>query len=192
VLLDLGAVAKGLAIDLAARELQSCDSFAIDAGGDLYLRGMNRDGRPWSVGIRHPRVSGECIAAVQVTDHAVCTSGDYERVVGPPEEGRHDGPPEGGTNKGPAEAGHYREHHIIDPRTGSSPTSVVSVTVIAPSAMLADALATAVFVLGPERGLALLEELEVDGLIIDGRLEFRQTTGWPGLSTAASTKAADE
>jgi thiamine biosynthesis lipoprotein len=150
LLLDLGAIAKGLAIDLAARELQACGSYAIDAGGDLYLAGTNSEGQPWSIGIRHPRKPGECIAAVRVSDQAVCTSGDYEKG-----------------------------HHIIDPHTGSSPTNVASVTVIAPSAMLADALATAAFVLGPERGLALLDQVEVDGLIVDDHLELRRTPSWP-------------
>jgi len=157
LLLDLGAVAKGLAIDLAARELQPCGSYAIDAGGDLYLGGRNGDGQPWSIGIRHPHRPGACIAAVQISDRAVCTSGNYEKG-----------------------------HHIIDPGTGSSPATVASVTVIAPSAMLADALATAAFVLGPERGLALLEQLEVDGLIIDSSLALRSTPGWPGLSAVPS------
>ena len=175
LLLDLGAVAKGLAIDLAARELQPCGSYAIDAGGDLYLGGNNVNGQAWSIGIRHPRRPGECIAAVQVSDRAVCTSGDYERVLDRPDGGPHKGP-----ELGPP------EHHIIDPGTGSSPTRVASVTVIAPSAMLADALATAAFVLGPEHGLALLEELEVDGLIIDRGLQLRQTTGWSGLSAVAA------
>jgi FAD:protein FMN transferase len=185
LLLDLGAVAKGLAIDLAAQELHACGSYAIDAGGDLYLGGTNGARQPWSIGIRHPRKPGECIAAVQVVDKAVCTSGDYERVVtGPPDGGRHDGPAEGGRRKGPAKAGHYvetHEHHIIDPRTGSSPANVASVTVIAASAMLADALATAAFVLGPERGLALLEQLDVDGLMVDDNLELRRTKDWPGV-----------
>jgi FAD:protein FMN transferase len=171
LLLDLGAVAKGLAIDLAAKELESCGNFAIDAGGDLYLGGVNDERQPWSIGIRHPRMPGECIAAVRVTNQAVCTSGDYERVVGPP-EGRPD-------NR-PAEAGHSDQHHIIDPRTGTSPTDAASVTVIAASAMLADALATAAFVLGPEHGLALLERLEVDGLFVTPHLELIHTSGWPG------------
>jgi thiamine biosynthesis lipoprotein len=162
LLLDLGAVAKGLAIDLAARELQSCGSYAIDAGGDLYLGGTNSDRQPWSIGIRHPRKPGECIAAVHVSDRAVCTSGDYEKG-----------------------------DHIVDPRTGSSPATVASVTVIAPSAMLADALATAAFVLGPERGLALLEQLEVDGLIIDASLQLRRTTSWSTFALNATVDKPD-
>ena len=74
--LDLGAVAKGLAIDAAARELQPFGDFAIDAGGDLYLGGRNPDGAPWSVGIRHPRLDGRLIDSLRVSNKAVCTSGD--------------------------------------------------------------------------------------------------------------------
>jgi thiamine biosynthesis lipoprotein len=156
LLLDLGAVAKGLAIDLAARELESCGSFAIDAGGDLYLGGVNHEGQPWTIGIRHPRRPGECITSVRVTNQAVCTSGDYERMAGPAEVG----------------------HHIIDPRTGSSPSDVASVTVIAPSAMAADALATAAFVLGRDAGVALLREMGVEGLFVTTNLDLIPTPGW--------------
>lgn len=148
--LDLGAVAKGLAVDMAARELQPFGNFAIDAGGDVYCGGRNADGRRWTVGIRHPREDGAMIDAVQVSDAAVCTSGDYERR-------QADG------------------HHLLDPRTGTSATAAVSATVIAPTAMLADALATAAFVLGPVRGLALLERHGVDGLIVSPDL-VRHTT----------------
>src|SRR5580700_9354090 len=77
--LDLGAVAKGLAVDAAARELEPFRDFAIDAGGDLYLGGLNPQGAPWSVGIRHPRRDDELIDSLRVSNQAVCTSGDYER-----------------------------------------------------------------------------------------------------------------
>jgi thiamine biosynthesis lipoprotein len=144
LILDLGAVAKGLAVDLATRELRSFQNFAIDAGGDLYLGGCNPDGEPWSIGIRHPRSDHELIDSLRISDRAVCTSGDYERRAAADEEG----------------------HHILDPRTGSSANAVASVTVIAPTAMLADALATAAFVLGPGEGIQLFDRLGVDGLIV--------------------------
>jgi len=146
--LDLGAVAKGLAIDTAARELHAFTDFGIDAGGDLYLGGCNPHGAPWSVGIRHPRLHQEQIAVLSVTNQAVCTSGDYER---------------GG--------------HILDPRTGAPADAVASATVVAPTAMLADALATAAFVLGPAEGIALLDRLGVDGLIVTPQLERYATRG---------------
>jgi thiamine biosynthesis lipoprotein len=150
--LDLGAVAKGLAVDAAARELRDEADFAIDAGGDLWLAGLNRHGQPWSVGIRHPRRDGEVIETLRVTDTAVCTSGDYERAA-PIGDG----------------------HHVIDPRTGLSPDAVVSATAIAPSAMLADALATAALVLDPGESLALFNRHAAGGVIYTSDLR-RQAT----------------
>jgi len=141
LVIDLGAVAKGLAVDLAARELAPFENFAINAGGDLYLGGRNAEGEPWSVGIRHPRSDAELVEVVHVSNRAICTSGDYE--------------------KRSADGG----HHILDPRTGASANGVASVTAIAPTAMLADALTTAAFVLGPAEGIRLFDRLGVDGLI---------------------------
>jgi thiamine biosynthesis lipoprotein len=150
VLLDLGAVAKGLAIDMAAKELAPFENFAIDAGGDLYFGGHNRNGEPWSVGIRHPRREGAMIETLRISNSALCTSGDYERRT---------------------DAG----HHIIDPRTGDASIDVASATVQAPFAMVADGLATAAFVLGPERGIALLEKHGVKGMIITPTLDRYDT-----------------
>jgi thiamine biosynthesis lipoprotein len=147
-------VAKGLAVDAAARELEPFRDFAIDAGGDLYLGGRNPDGLPWSVGIRHPRNDRELIDSLRVSDKAVCTSGDYERIM------------PGG-----------QQHHILDPRTGVSPATVASVTVVAPTALAADALATAAFVLGPTDGLRLLQRHGVEGLIVTTSLDRIETSG---------------
>jgi thiamine biosynthesis lipoprotein len=158
--LDLGAVVKGLAVDMAARELASFRDFAIDAGGDLYLGGVNPEGEPWSVGIRHPRRDHELVASLRVSDQAVCTSGDYERRI-----------PGGEAASQPV------GHHILDPRTGLPAPAAASVTVLAPGAMLADALATAAFVLGPEDGTALLERMGVEGLIVTPELQRFQTSG---------------
>ena len=153
LILDLGAVVKGLAIDLAGKELASLGNFSIDAGGDIYVAGQNATGGLWRVGIRHPRLPEAVAAVLRVTNVAVCTSGDYERPA---------------TNGG---------HHIVDPRSGESPDDVASVTVVAPNAMLADALSTAAFVLGPERGLQLLESQGLDGLFLSPSLETRMTPG---------------
>lgn len=151
--LDLGAVAKGLAVDTAARELEPLRNFAIDAGGDLYLGGLNPQGEPWSVGIRHPRHGHELIDRLRASNQAVCTSGDYERSTA------------------------SSQHHILDARTGTPAGSVASATVVAPGAMLADALATAAFVLGPEKGIELLTRMGVEGLIITPELQRFETEG---------------
>ena len=147
--LDLGAVAKGLAVDAAARELQPCRNFAIDAGGDLYFGGHNARGEPWRAGVRHPRDPLALIERISVSDLAVCTSGDYERGA-----------------------------HILDPLRGEAAAGVASATVVASGAMLADALATAAFVLGAEQGTALLERLGVEGLIVTRDLACHRTRGW--------------
>ena len=153
LLFDLGAVAKGLAIDLAARELARFEDFAIDAGGDLYLGGHTAAFEPWSVGIRHPRNAAEVIETLRVSGAAVCTSGDYERRD--------------------ASGG----HHILDARTGVSPATVASVTTVHWSAMVADAVGTAAFALGPEAGLTFLEEHGIDGVIISETLDVVATAG---------------
>ena len=152
LVLDLGAVAKGLAIDMAVKELLPFRDFVIDAGGDLYLGGRNPDGEKWSIGIRHPREAGKVIDVLRLSDTAVCTSGDYERTSG---EG----------------------HHILDPRTGHSAGGAASVTVVAPTAMLADAVATAAFVLGPDEGLELCESLGFEALIFAADLTRHETDG---------------
>ena len=152
MVLDLGAVAKGLAIDMAARELLPFRDFAIEAGGDLYLGGKNPAGEAWSVGIRHPRLEGQLIDVLHVSDTAVCTSGDYEKRA---TEG----------------------HHILDPRTGGSAAGTASATVVAPTAMLADAVATAAFVMGPVEGIELCESLGLEALILASNLERHETNG---------------
>jgi thiamine biosynthesis lipoprotein len=157
--LDLGGVAKGLAIDAASRELAPLRDFAIDAGGDLYLGGSSRRRTPWEIGIRHPRRDGETIASVRVSNQAVCTSGDYERRS-----------PDG-------------SDHIMDPRgpkgpvIRANPSQVASATVVAPGAMLADGLSTAAFVLGPVHGMELLNRLGVEGLLVTSDLQQYETGG---------------
>jgi thiamine biosynthesis lipoprotein len=134
--LDLGGVAKGLAIDLAARALEEVCNFSIDAGGDLFLGGKNDEGADWSVGIRHPRKDHTVIEVLRVSDKAVCTSGDYER--------------------GP---------HIVDPAGQAPASGLASATVIAPTAMLADAASTAAFVLGPIDGADFCRRIGVAAIL---------------------------
>jgi thiamine biosynthesis lipoprotein len=158
LVLDLGAVANGLAVDMAARELAPFRDFAIDAGGDLYLAGLNAAGQPWHVGIRHPRADNVILDALRVSDRAVCTSGDYER------------------------SGTSGEPHIVDARARGAAPAAASVTTVAPTALLADAAATAAFALGPVEGIAFLERLGVDGVMISSTLERFATRGFPGES----------
>lgn len=157
LVIDLGAVAKGLAIDLAAKELAAVANYAIDAGGDVYVSGRNANGEPWHVGIRHPRRTGATWCVLRLSHGAVCTSGDYARP------------------------GSRGEHHLVDPRRGQSSHELVSTSVVAPTAMLADALSTAAFILGQERGLRLLESQGVEGLTLTRRLRPACTRGFQRL-----------
>jgi thiamine biosynthesis lipoprotein len=141
LMLDLGAVAKGLAIDLAARELAVLERFVIDAGGDLYCGGTSPDETLWKVGIRHPNGTG-VIEHVRVADAAVCSSGNYERLSGSGGKG-----------------------HIVTPASGQPADLLLGATVISGSAMVADALATAAFVLGAVEGLALAKSQGADAIL---------------------------
>jgi thiamine biosynthesis lipoprotein len=137
LVLDLNAVAKGLAIDLAATELSSYANLCIEAGGDIYARGHNPAGQPWQIGIQHPRAEGLLARTLQVTDAAVCTSGDYERGS-----------------------------HILDARSHEPASDLASVTVIAPTAMAADGLSTAAMVLGRSAAPGFLKRHGVGGVLI--------------------------
>lgn len=154
--IDLGGIAKGLTIDEAVRVLQESGirSGLVDAGGDMRIFGQHPDNPRWRIGIRHPRpTQNSMVGVLETRARSIATSGDYERFF------ERDG---------------IRYHHILDPETGAPSNRCVSVTVVAESAMMADAYATAVFVMGPERGMAFIESLpDVEGLILfekEGRL----------------------
>jgi len=157
LLIDLGAVAKGMAIDLAARQLDRFEAFSIDAGGDIFVKGHNEQGEAWTVGVEHPRQEG-LIATLRLPGGAICTSGDYVRTVGP--EG---------------------QHHLLDPRTGSAAMGAISCTVLAPDAMLADALSTAAFVAGPVAGMRIIADQAVEGMIVAADLTTAMTPGFERL-----------
>ncbi len=146
--LDLGGIATGYAVDSAIGKLKKLGikSALIDAGGDIYCLGTKND-KPWVIGIQNPRNKNEIINTLKLEDKAVTTSGDYEQYF--IYEGR-------------------RYSHIINPVTGyPTDNSVASVTVTAPDCLTADALATAIFVLGKEKGLEALKNFKnVEAIVI--------------------------
>lgn len=146
--IGLGGIAKGYIVDRAAAVLRAAGltTFLVQAGGDLYGAGRKPDGSPWVSGIQDPRAAtGMFFAAIELTDHAFSTAGDYARSY---------------------IVGERRYHHIIDPHTGYPATRSRSVTVWAEDATTADAVDDAVFVLGPERGLELVEHTPGVGVVI--------------------------
>ncbi|GAB4039309.1 MAG: FAD:protein FMN transferase [Rubrivivax sp.] len=153
--IDLGGFAKGHAVDCAVAALRrrGIRHAYVSAGGDSRVLG-DRRGRPWSVAIRHPRDATRHAAVLPLEDVAVSTSGDYERFF---------------------EKGGVRHHHLLDPATGRSPAHVHSVTILAEDGLTSEALSKTVFVLGVERGLAIVERVPgADAVVIDaaGRLHF--------------------
>jgi thiamine biosynthesis lipoprotein len=148
--IDLGGIAKGYAVDRAAGVLKQAGltNFLAQAGGDLYGAGTKPDGSPWVSGIQDPRADqGEYFAIIELVNHAFSTAGDYARAF---------------------LLGGKRYHHIIDPRTGYPATACRSVTVWAGDAFTADAIDDAVFILGPEKGLPLVEaQPDVGAVIVD-------------------------
>jgi len=147
--MGFGAIGKGLAANGAARIIKEhgFNNGLVDAGGDLMAFGLDMTGKPWRVGIIHPRVTGKLIMELRLTDSAIVTSGDYEKYF------IHEG---------------KRYAHIINPKTGWPVDHLRSVTIICPDAELADALATAVFVLGPKEGLATVNRLKgIEAILID-------------------------
>ncbi len=152
VKISLGGIAKGYAVDRASNVLRDGGllAFFVQAGGDLYTHVKKPDGAKWQAGIRDPRGNETAyFAMLPVSDHAFSTAGDYERSY--VTDGK-------------------RYHHIIDPRTGYPATASRSVTIWAPTALLADAIDDAVFILGPEKGLTLVESIDgVGAVIVDAK-----------------------
>ncbi len=137
---DLGGIAKGLAVDLAVVQLRQVGVTRglVDLGGNLFCMGGAPERTDWRVGVRDPLDRDRFFASIPVTEMAVATSGSYERFV--TIDGRRYG-------------------HIMNPATGLPATDVLSATVIAPTAMMADGLSTALFVLGRQRGREVLTAL---------------------------------
>lgn len=137
----------------------------VNAGGDLKALGR-KHGKLWEIAVRHPRDRENVLALLPVSNTCVVTSGDYERFFD--YEGK-------------------RYHHIIDPRTGYPSEGCISATVVAPDAAFADALATALCVLGPDQGLALVERLpRVEALVVGMDGSVRATRGLGGRGTGPS------
>lgn len=139
--IDLGGLAKGYAVDAAIKELKrnGIDSAIVNAGGDIFCLGA-KFGRPWRLGLQHPRRKELIVDSLEVKDSAVATSGDYEQFM---------------------EIDQKRYSHVINPETGYPvENDIVSVTVVAKDTVTADAVATSIFLLGKEKGKKIFQNYE--------------------------------
>ena len=159
--IDLGGIAKGYAVDRAYELLTSrgYGNVIVNAGGDMRVGGRKPNG-PWVIGIQDPRDRSRILATFDAEGSSVATSGDYERYF---------------------EIDGIRYHHLLNPFTGFPARGCRSVTILAKEALSADALATAVFVMGPRKGLQLIEALEgIEGLIVSADGDIIQSEGLKG------------
>ncbi|MDZ4732047.1 MAG: FAD:protein FMN transferase [Nitrospirota bacterium] len=152
--IDVGGIGKGYAADQAVEALRKAGAVAgvVALSGDIKTFGRLPDGKMFPVGVQHPRQDGAVLAWIDLQDEAISTAGDYERFF---------------------EQNGVRYHHILDPRTLQPTRSCQSVTVLAREGVWADGLDTGIFVMGPERGMELVEQLpDVEAIIVDagGRL----------------------
>ncbi|MDR1540621.1 MAG: FAD:protein FMN transferase [Clostridiales bacterium] len=164
MLIDLGGIAKGYACDIAAQALRErgVQRAILDYGGNIYALGEKADGEKWRVGIRNPVLGADgYICVYEASDQAVVTSGGYERNF---------------------EQGGVTYHHILDPKTGyPAQSSLLSATIISKLSADADALSTACFVMGLERGAELLESLDgFEGIFVTDAKEIFFTSGLGG------------
>jgi len=153
--ITLNGIAQGLAADVAQKALKArgVEHALIDAG-ELNAIGNPQHKEAWKIGIQHCRKT-EYLCKTNLKNRCLSSSGDYQTKF----------------------TDDFRHHHLFDPRTGWSPTELASVSVMAPSAMEADALSTAVFILGLKKGKALIESIpEADALFVtkDGQVEFTE------------------
>ena len=158
VKIDLGGIAKGYAVDNAIRALEKLGikHALVTAGGDTRLLG-DRNGKPWIVGIRDPRDEDKQAVVLPLQNEAMSTSGDYERYF--EEDGK-------------------RYHHILSPQTGRSSSQIQSVSIIGPQSVYNDALSTAVFVMGLETGIGLINSLpKFEAIVMDKHRRLHYSEG---------------
>lgn len=161
MLIDLGGIAKGYAADLAVESLkrEGILSGLVSIAGDIRTFGMKPDKGPWTIGIKNPRQTGEkdeIVARIRLSNKAISTSGDYERYFISDDK---------------------RYHHLLDPKTGMPALGCRSVSIVTDNAVNTDAFSTAVFILGPERGMKLVREMGMDAMIIDSSGMIHITDG---------------
>jgi len=167
---DLSAIAKGYAVDRVSERMSAfgLTEHMVEIGGEVRTSGLSADGTSWRIGVERPESERRGLwRAVELNNAAMATSGDYRNYY------EKDG---------------VRISHIVDPRTGHPIRhTLASVSVIHPRCMTADALATALSVLGPEEGQALVESEGLAALFLvrgpDGEFTEWQSTAWPGENT---------
>ena len=168
--ITLDGIAKGYVVDVMAQVLvdHGLHHFLLNAGGDLRSQGSREDGEPWRVGVEDPTKEGDLPDVISLSGMAVATSGSYEIYFDPDRT----------------------HHHIVSAETGASPHRCQSVSVTAPSALEADALATSVFIMTPEAGVAFIDSIpRCACLIVDADGRSLPSALWQSVADTPFPKA---
>jgi FAD:protein FMN transferase len=157
--ITLNGIAQGFAADAARQALRDAGiEHALIDSGEIGAVGPHAEKDHWDIGIKDPRDPAGMLGIAALQDRCLATSGDYETTF----------------------SADFSAHHLLDPRTGHSPSDIASVTVVAPTALEADALSTAAFLMGPARGQAFIETLpDVDALFVDKNHRITRTAQFP-------------
>lgn len=160
--ITLNGLAQGYAVDLAVEALRANGiAHALLDTGEFGSIGQKKSGQPWVLGIKHPRQVGAAVTKLALDGRKVATSGDYAAAF----------------------SSDYVHHHIFDPESGDSPMTLASVTVLAPTGLMADGLSTAFMVMGATKALALAAHLQnVDVLLVHKNGAIQKSNNFPELS----------
>ncbi len=161
MIMDFGGM-KGYAADRVAAifRKRGIANAVIAVAGDIWVLGHRDDGKPWRIGVQHPREHDKVLAVLDLSDKYVSTSGDYERFVIREKK---------------------RYHHIIDPRTGKPSKGVISATLVGDKGAFIDPLTKVPFILGPEEGLKIVRKLGAQAIIVDDQGKVYTTDGIKSL-----------
>ncbi len=161
MIMDFGGM-KGYTADRVAElfRKRGVKNAVIAVAGDIWVLGRRDDGKPWRIGVQHPRAHDKTLAVLELSDKYISTSGDYERFVIREKK---------------------RYHHIIDPRTGKPSTGVISATLIGDKGAFIDPLAKVPFILGPEEGMKIVKKLGAEAIIVDEQGKVSMTDGIKNL-----------
>lgn len=161
MIMDFGGM-KGYTADRVAGifKKRGITNAVIAVAGDIWILGRRDDGKPWRIGVQHPREHDKVLAVLDLSDKYVSTSGDYERFVIKEKK---------------------RYHHIIDPRTGKPSKGVISATLVGDKGALIDPLTKVPFILGPEEGLKIVRKLGAEAIVVDDQGKVYATDGIKSL-----------
>jgi thiamine biosynthesis lipoprotein len=161
MIMDFGGM-KGYAADRVAAifKKRGITNAVIAVAGDIWVLGHRDDGKPWRIGVQHPREHDKVLAVLDLSNKYISTSGDYERFVIREKK---------------------RYHHIIDPRTGKPSKGVISATLVGDKGALIDPLTKVPFILGPEEGLKIVKKLGAQAIIVDDQGKIYTTDGIKNL-----------